>query len=556
MFQRFLMCSTLILLVWLPSPARAQEKEVPLTVRVQIRSLDTLIDNIKLLVSLAGQDNIANQVDQLIKTKLGPKGFEGIDPKRPIGFYSRFGSKDLNHADVNGVLLVPIADEDAFLNLLTNLNFKAEKNAQSGIYKVKTSKDGTTPNVLFRFVDKYAYVSILNVEALETKNLLTPKQVFSAKQTSAISASLRLDQIPKEVKDIFKVQFEQSVQSQKAPPNEDPVQKAARLEAQHILTEVIFSVVNEGKQLGIDIDVDKKSKEMSFELSLTAKDGSALAKSIAGLGKAKSLFSSLSSKNPAVHASVTLTLPKNLQALVADGLAEAQKKALGDIKDAEKRKQAEELFQAIAPTLKAAEHEAAVTLQGPDKNNHYSGVVAVKVLDGENLSKTVHKILEETIKNLPAQSRELIALDVETVSGTAIHRFEVSKFYDEKAKSILGESPVYLALHKDALFFAVGPEGLSILKTSLRYMKESTASPVALEVSMARLLPLLPEEVKKKAAGTLSLKPGETGTIRFTIEGGESLRVRLNTQPVGREVYRGVDQQQEVIGQTHSHAAG
>jgi hypothetical protein len=71
MLRRWFAGFVLGLLVLAPITARAQEKEVPPTLRVQVRSLDTVIDNLKLLVSLAGREEIAKQVEGLIKTKIG-----------------------------------------------------------------------------------------------------------------------------------------------------------------------------------------------------------------------------------------------------------------------------------------------------------------------------------------------------------------------------------------------------------------------------------------------------------------------------------------------------
>ena len=45
------------------------------------------------------------------------KGLQGIDLKRPVGAYVRFG-KELE--DLSGAILIPVADQPAFLDLLDN----------------------------------------------------------------------------------------------------------------------------------------------------------------------------------------------------------------------------------------------------------------------------------------------------------------------------------------------------------------------------------------------------------------------------------------------------
>src|SRR5258708_5908965 len=94
---------------------RAAAQVTPPTVAVRVRSLDTVIDHVKLLVALAGREEAAKQIEGLIKTKIGPKGLEGVDPARPLGAFARYG-KDIE--DVSGAILIPIADEKVFLNFL------------------------------------------------------------------------------------------------------------------------------------------------------------------------------------------------------------------------------------------------------------------------------------------------------------------------------------------------------------------------------------------------------------------------------------------------------
>src|SRR5438876_12182497 len=108
MFARWISCAALVCLFALPQGAMAQDKKyTPPTVVVRVRSVDTVIDNVKLVVALSGRENIAQQIEGLIKTKVGPKGFEGIDPKRPFGAYARFTEEVELPA---GVVMIPIAD--------------------------------------------------------------------------------------------------------------------------------------------------------------------------------------------------------------------------------------------------------------------------------------------------------------------------------------------------------------------------------------------------------------------------------------------------------------
>src|SRR5581483_1464986 len=116
MRRRWLGSLAVLLFLLPPAPARAQE---PPAIVVRVRSLDSVLQNARQLVTLTGEEAAARQIEGLLKAKVGTKGIEGIDPARPLGAYVRFG-KDIE--DISGAVLVPIADEKAFLDLLERLN--------------------------------------------------------------------------------------------------------------------------------------------------------------------------------------------------------------------------------------------------------------------------------------------------------------------------------------------------------------------------------------------------------------------------------------------------
>src|SRR5207237_314735 len=162
MRMRWLPALALVGLAAAPLPARAGEKpdKAPMVV-VRIRSIDAVLDNVKLLATLAGKEEFGRQLEGIIKAKTGPKGLEGIDTKRPLGFYTRIGS-DLS--DVAGVAMIPVSDEKAFLSLLENVGFPAKK-AADGAYTIEPT--GPLPVPLeFRFGNDYAYFTAINVDAI------------------------------------------------------------------------------------------------------------------------------------------------------------------------------------------------------------------------------------------------------------------------------------------------------------------------------------------------------------------------------------------------------
>src|ERR1700722_9277809 len=116
MRTRILPLAGLLLLVAAPSLLRAAEEEKPALV-VAFKSLDGLISDAKYIAEWAGKEEEAKQAEAMLKNLLGDKkGLEGVDPKKPIGLYARVNADDPQQSEV--VILVPVADEDALLNLL------------------------------------------------------------------------------------------------------------------------------------------------------------------------------------------------------------------------------------------------------------------------------------------------------------------------------------------------------------------------------------------------------------------------------------------------------
>ena len=75
-------------LIVLPQPARsiAADAAPAPTLVVRISSLDGVIADVKYLLALAGHEEIAKGIDDELKKRF-PKGFVGVDTKRPLGAY-------------------------------------------------------------------------------------------------------------------------------------------------------------------------------------------------------------------------------------------------------------------------------------------------------------------------------------------------------------------------------------------------------------------------------------------------------------------------------------
>jgi hypothetical protein len=518
MYRRWL-SGMLMVLAATASVVRAGDgKAAPPTIVVRVRSLEAVIDNVKRIVSLAGRENQATQIEELIKTKIGPNGIEGIDLKRPFGGYAEI-SPDIG---ASGAFMLPIADEKTFLSFLDNLPLEITKD-KTGLYTVKTP--GPVP-VLFRFAHKYMYVSALNPQALDPKNLIPPDKVFTGEQKEALTARVRLDQVPDPFKQIATIQFENvlaKVRDREQPGLTEKV-RALSKETLKQIAEDFKSVLDDGAEITLSVDIDKDAGELSVNAALAGKSGSKLARKIADLGQSTSLFAGLAGPNTAVQMLVHFVPAEALRKAFAAVIEEGKAKALA-IPDEAKRKDAERLIKALTPTLESADIDAAFTLNRPEKAQHYNVIAAVKLTQGDDLAKTLQELVSSHLKDIPENQRDKIKLDADSAGSVKIHRLDVQDSYDKNARAVFGANPLYLAFRNDALFLAAGEDALGALKKAIG-AAAAPAPPLQLNVSVARLAKLL-----TIAGGPNVSFPGtDPGNVMLSIEGGSSLRLRLRTQ--------------------------
>jgi hypothetical protein len=513
---------SLIFVLFAAAALQAQEKaaDTP-TVVVRVKSLNVLLQNLNLVVRLVGQEEAANQIEGLIKGKIGKKGLEGIDPNRPIGAYVRFG-KAID--EVNGAILIPIADQDAFLTLLENFgNYVKDKD---GIYTHKINN----VDLYFRFAHKYLYITSLNTASIQEKNLVDPAKALAIPGDAAISMAARVDQIPDEAKRIALDQLDKIIQSAQkdGPKNETKAQQELRVALLRDANKIGSSLVRDAALVRFDLDISEKTKEMTVNFNVAAKPGSDFAKSIDAIGKLKSPLAGMVKNNLAFDGALHFALPETLQQAFGSVIDEATSRSLNGIQDAEKKKQAETLFKAIMPTAKAGEYQVVGVVIGP-KNDRYTFLGAVKLKDGDKLGKTVRDLIKTALADIPEAERDKIQLDFDAVGAVKIHRFEVPKTpqLDPLIEDFAGDKYLYLAFRDDALFLALGKKALPTLKTALARTDSVASTPLLFDFDVARMARLMAQTPEQKELAAKLFPNGQNGRVRFSVEGGTSLSARL-----------------------------
>ncbi|HEV3116071.1 MAG TPA: hypothetical protein VGY58_03405, partial [Gemmataceae bacterium] len=363
--RRFLFLAVLGLA--LAAPLRAADTaSAPPTVVVRLRSLESLIANVKYLASLSAKPDDAKKLDPLIAMV---NALQGIDSKRPIGFYG-IADPGGNPQDSTGVALLPVTDEKSFLGALEKFNLKSAKD-EDGIYTITAEK--LPIPVFLRFANGYAYLSAQSNEPLQKDKLLPSSKVFSESYPELLSLTLRVDQIPDNVRQLIIVGVDARLANldDEGPKGENKEQHEHRVRGAKEVAKHFVTFLNEGAEVSLRLDINRNAKQITVELSAAGKPGSSVAAHIKDLGKSQSLFAGLAGTDAALNAIVHADLPEPVRDLLGKVVHDAMQN-LAKEKDATKRAHGEKILKALTPTVKSGELDAAVSLRGPGDNKLYT----------------------------------------------------------------------------------------------------------------------------------------------------------------------------------------
>src|SRR5262249_1527806 len=143
----------------------------------------------------------------------------------------------------------------------------------------------------------------------------------------------------------------------------------------------------------------------------------------------------------------------------------------------------------LTPTLKSGELDVALTLRGPDKTDKYSMLFGMKVKDGV----AIDKALRDIAKGLKEKEQERIKFDDQKIGNVAVHRLDVGKDVDKKARELFGEGPLYVALRSDAVFFSFGENAIGVLKEGIN-AKPGVTPVVQFEMNLSRFATVLAQD--------------------------------------------------------------
>lgn len=503
-------------------PLRAPAADPTPTMVLRIRPLETILEDVKYLAEMVGQKDafalFEGQIAQL----------PGIDFKKPLGAYA-YVSPGI--VDSGFAVMVPVKSEKEILDLLGSFGMNPDKD-NDGVYTLSLPPPVPFP-AHFRFANGYMYVTIRDKSALSKDSMIPPAKVFAGPQTQLADLSIRLDKIPDQVRQLVVTQMElalpQILESQKSP-NESEAQTKGRIEGAKAGVAVVSSLVKDGREIRLQLDLNRKTHTAALQFSVDGAANSDLAKYIAAMGKIQSPFAGLHTGSAALNLGANLSLPDGIAKLLGAVFEEEMQRAAGLEPNATKKAALVRWMKSLAPTLSAGRLQFAGTLRGPSASGKFTAVAGLRVQGGmeiENALRNLAKVEERPLS-------DLLRFDHFKVGTIGVHQLTpIKQGLDPAYLKLFGTAPVYWTVTPDALYAAVGENAPDAIKEALA-LKPVQASVLHAEGSVAGLLALLDDAGGKKAleAAKNAFRGVDLGAdrIRITVEGGESLKFRIEAR--------------------------
>jgi hypothetical protein len=501
------------------APARAQ------VAVVAVKSIDALRADVRYVLGMAGQEERARQLDELIKSLTGEKGLAGLDTQRPFGAYVNLPAKlGMNPP---AVAFLPVTKEEDLLGLLDTLGIPVSK-PENGVRGIDLPGG---QKAYFRFAHRYVYVS--DTAANLGGNLPDPAKLFQPDRLkdNLLTAALRFDEVPKHQKQLLLSLIDTQIAAeQERKPGESDNEYQSRLAATKLARDVLGSLVEESGALTFDLRIDQKANRIAFDLALVPKAGTVLAGRFRTFTAGRSPFQGLLADAAAglvVHVPVADELRRELVQLFTRGVEEGLKNE----KDPQRRALAKKLHAALLPTLEAGVIDFGAALLGPrGDDKKFVGVLGVKVAEGKKLEE----VFLELVKLLPAEEKGRVKLAQAEAGGVKVHVIQAGKSLpDAQAEKVFGPFHFVLAFRDDVLLVTMGEHGLEVMKETIAALDRPAAGaapPVQLELAVARVALLNLEErerIEQALAKAFPGGPQGRDRVRVTLQGGDALRLRF-----------------------------
>lgn len=515
----------------------AAEETKPVAV-LSIASYDRIMADVTMFGELAGNPDLAKNLEGMLKLFTQGQGLAGLDQKRP--WCVALLTDDISFQPL---VYLPVDDVKQLLEALAGLIGEADE-AGDGLYELNVFGQP----IVVKEMNKWAVVS-QTVEALSEAPDDPSKLLAGLDTDYDVAVRLYVQNIPEVYRSMAIDQLRMGVESGLGrTPDEDDAQYEARRAITESQLDSLTTAINDIEEITLGVGVDVAAKTAHIDLSLTAVPDSKSAKQMAQMKAVSSNFAGFIAPEAAASLNLTTEIAKDDASQIAAALSTIRSSAMDHVENESKledegskqlaKEMLGEVFDALQATLESGKIDAAATLDLSDKS--MALVVGAYVVEPGKLEDALHKFakLAESKPEFPG-----IKFDADKHGDIRFHTTSIPVPQDKSMAKVLGENlDVAVGIGPQSVYLALGTDSLARLKSLIDKSKAASATelpPFQLNVALAPVfqfatamqeeedrdkLKVWSDELAKadgKDKVSLVIKPQEAGiTIRLEAEEG------------------------------------
>lgn len=532
--------------------ADSPEDRKPLAV-VAFAGAGELLDDVKCVARLSDNPSLAMGVDfvaMALSRGRNSESLAGVDKRRPWGAIAQAGDDG-----PDWYAFLPLTELDQLHQALKPLIEESE-DLGNGLHKVVSKRfnvKGVLPIKVTIFVKQSGQWLLFSdkPEVLAQTPTDPGKLLDGLCRRYDLAVRLNVSGAPEEYRKEFLALLQrQGDELLKRLPGEDEQLYEIRREAAKRAFKALTNAVGDTEQVTLGWSLDRESATAALEVSVTAVNGTSLAKNLDALAHTKSKFNGFRMPTAA------LTMGECLQCQLAtpdewnhvfnvlrEGACEslrvetvyedlsedAKEFAVGILDELEKTAATGRLDMGRAVIL------------GSDGATYLSGRF---VADGNRLEETLGQGVEKLCRKFPDIFDGALTANIDEVRGVRLHRISLDvrediDGSDEMVRLVGDRLNIIVGIAPEAVYLSVGKDALETLKQAIERsaVQESLpVPPIEIVLSMSEVAEFVAEmgEPPQQAAATKALElleqAGENDHVRLSvaaIDGGVRLRLEL-----------------------------
>jgi len=501
----------------------AAEKPIELAIEdvqplgvLSIASYDTLREDVAYIGRLTNNPHLATGLEVMLNLATKSRGVEGLDKTRPLGAVAI-----TNGDELAGYVCLPVSDFDALRETAKVMDAKITDQGD-GVWKIKTKKKPLYIKEISGWIVATEQRTVLDVVPAEPG-----KALADVGHQYDVALRLHAANVPEKHRRAAIAEIERNVaRDVKRRPGESEKEHALRKELTEEAAATIVALIEDVDEVTVGWLLDPEKEQAAMEVSVTAKEGTDIAKAAESLDTTTSQFAGFLLDDATLSGYWSGTMPRQKAELLETVVEAVRREAMADIEKEDKsdeearvaKQLAGDVFDLVAETAAAGKVDGAMSVVlGPESATVLAGTF---VADGAKLDKIAKQVAAIAQWENP-EVTNYVKLDADKMDGIRFHTVSLPVPPDaenrEQVVSLLGETvEVVVGIGKDSAYLAAGRDALKTLKRAIAESAKTTSEHVEpLKVSLAvdalaRFVALYGEEKDRPGAARLAELLAET----------------------------------------------